>query len=133
MNIAISYGSTVLCAATDAVSNWRLDGNRLAQVVQGLRSANIKSYDRRNGAHTLSFTVTRAPAASSKAALVFLGTHQTALDAVTGVVDLTVTLTPATAATMTLKNATLTRVSSRIVGATTLHDYEFTGGLLINA
>lgn len=133
MNIAISYGSTTLCTASDAVANWRLDGERQAQVLAGLRAANVKTYDRRNTRHTLAFTVTRAPSASSKAALVLLGTHQAALDAETSVVDLVVTLTPATANTMTLKNATLTRVSSRIVGATTIHDYEFTGGLLVNA
>ena len=132
MNIAVAYGSVDLAVAADSCSGWRIDGVRLNQVLAGLRAANVKTFDRRNTQHTLAFTVTRAPVASPKAALVFLGVHQAALDAVTGVADVTVTFTP-TAATMKLSNATLTRVSGRIVGSTTVHDYELTGGLIVNA
>jgi hypothetical protein len=133
MNIAVAYSSVDLSTAADLVSNWRLELVRQAQAVAGLRAANVKTYDRRNTAHTLAFTVTRAPVASAKAALAFLATHQLALDAVTGVADIVVTLTPATANTITLKNATLTRAAGRIVGCTTIFDYELTAGLLVYA
>lgn len=133
MNTAVAYSTVDLAEATDAVSNWRLEQVRQSQAVAGLRAANVKTYDRRNTQHTLAFTVTRPPLASAKAALVFLGTHQRDLAAITGVADIVVTLTPATAETLTLSNATLNRASGRIVGCTVIFDYELTGGLLVCA
>jgi hypothetical protein len=133
MNIAVAYSTVDLAVAADYVSNWRLELVRLSQAFAGLRAANVKTYDRRNTSHTLAFTVTRAPVASAKLALAFLGTHQRDLDAITGVADIVVTLTPATASTITLKNATLTRAAGRVVGCTTIFDYELTAGLLVIA
>ena len=131
MNVAVAYSSVNLSTASDLVSGWRLELVRQSQAVQGLRSANVVTYDRRNSQHTLSFTVTRAPLTTAKDAFAFLATHQLALDAVTGVADVTITLTGASTNTVTLKNATLTRAAGRIMGATTMFDYELTGGLLV--
>ncbi len=132
MNIAVSYGAVAVSSYTHSVSNWRLDGQRLDQVLAAVRAANVKSYDRRNTQHTLSFTNTRPPVSTVVDALLFLASHQAALDATTGVVDVVINLNPGTS-TITLKNATLRRVSGRIQGVTTIHDYEFTGGLLVIA
>jgi hypothetical protein len=132
MNLTVTWGGISLAAATEAVSALALDGARAAQVQQCLRAANAKVIDRRNSSRTLAFTVTRAALGSVQLAQAFLFAHQLALDAATATADAIIVLNPGGApTTYTLKNAVLTALRGRHVGVTTIHDYTFTGGLLV--
>ena len=130
MNIAITWSGVSLAVVADLLSGISLDGVRLAQVAEGLRAANAKVFDRANARRTLRFTNTRAPLATVAAAEVFLFSHQLALDAATVTADLTISIGATSPTVYTLKNATLQAFRGRIIGCTTIHDYELTGGLL---